>query len=733
MRSDRHRPRSVPSALLAMLLAVSLLAAACQPGDGGEDLACSHGTEPLAVPEREVDGQTFAGHLCFSWSVADRYDDHNGNGVVEFHSDIDAIQNPAFELTYDLAGSTVVIDGEARDATSSDVRLLFRPDGEPDAAWISADGLSSTVNLPKDGLWDVEFVVVGPDSDPMTSIEKTIGLRDLLIVALGDSYVSGEGNPDVPRLWAIPSSPDGRELLAEMRDGRILFGSLDGLWGDPPGHAASVDAPDRGDHDSAHRSTLAWPSLVALHLERSDDHTTVTYLSLAETGARTAAEPEHDRTSLEEQARRLVSMVGGREVDHLFLSTGSNDAGFSRGLALLIAGGEDFHDDASFQGWDLELLETTALEGGLKWSIHDFRRRISDRPEIVALNNTPYPEGVDSIERGLNLTNRELVLVVEPENVYVVPYPSFTTPYRDDNERICGDGLVARDLFRDRGLTAEERAVIDGVVANINRELLAAAERHEWRVVDGIPEAFDGHGYCAAPPRGGDLTYDGETIGGQPTWPVALHRHPDEAGSRWWRTATEAVVFQNGLADRKCDFDFIISLCGIGRFSDGMLHPNLLGHSAIATLVVDELREHTGGVQPMPDPDDIVPHPRLELFDDDGNLRCTVSLARNMDLFNPAMDDRRFGECHAGVIARAWIGDALAGTQILFGEDQFCRRAGVDDGGNDLAVVTVTADGLSGAIDTFERDGLLGGIEVDHLTSGDLDGEVRCVSIRVPR
>ncbi|MFH1330294.1 MAG: hypothetical protein ABIJ48_06580 [Actinomycetota bacterium] len=91
---------------------------------------------------------------------------------------------------------------------------------------------------------------------------REIVVEDLLVVAIGDSYAGGEGNPERPR----------------------SEGDVPAAWADAPGDPATEAA-----HAAAHRSTVAWPALAALALERADAGTSVTFVSVAASSARVEA------------------------------------------------------------------------------------------------------------------------------------------------------------------------------------------------------------------------------------------------------------------------------------------------------------------------------------------------------------------------------------------------------------------------------------------------------------
>src|SRR5439155_7473002 len=91
------------------------------------------------------------------------------------------------------------------------------------------------------------------------SITKKVVVKDWLIVSLGDSYASGEGNPDVPQKF------DQRTLGTTVLAGPI--------W---------VDR-------RCHRSGNSGPAFLGRVIEDADPHASVTFLSLACAGAEIAS------------------------------------------------------------------------------------------------------------------------------------------------------------------------------------------------------------------------------------------------------------------------------------------------------------------------------------------------------------------------------------------------------------------------------------------------------------
>ncbi|MDI1289031.1 MAG: GDSL-type esterase/lipase family protein, partial [bacterium] len=129
-------------------------------------------------------------------------------------------------------------------------------------------------------------------------------VRNILVVALGDSYASGEGNP--------------RNVQAWVRSG--LAGSFDPYW----------------DDDDCRRSARGAPAQAALMLENSSTTTSVTLVDVSCSDATVnqgilGAQTNASQTASQlEQARAIV---GSRPVDLVTISIGGNDIGFGSILA----------------------------------------------------------------------------------------------------------------------------------------------------------------------------------------------------------------------------------------------------------------------------------------------------------------------------------------------------------------------------------------------------------------
>ncbi len=382
---------------------------------------------------------------------------------------------------------------------------------------------------------------------------EDVAVDDILVAVLGDSYASGEGSPDAPRDDAGAS------------------------WAD------AVDPAERDEHARAHRSTVAWPARVALALEDADPHTSVTFVDLAASSASidrgllgARREPE-----LDAQVEQLAAIVQERRIDVLLLQVGGNDIGFSRVIRGLVEADPLFNPIC----YEVMVANVWAAAADGVWdrgvTVH------YDPPFEFSCRATPGGEpivpGLDGLEQALG----RLATALEAFDVagaYLIEYPDPTGRGSGDIcDEIAGD-VTAPFPFHEVD-EDEQTAGISRVLHPLNRELERAARRHGWRFVTGVAAAFaDGRGYCAPWP---DYGYPPEfrelplLSSRRIDYPAGWYRPPGRYGgglvlngsvASWYRTAAQSAALQ-GPAPR-----FLTS---------GTLHPNELGHLAIARIVLD--------------------------------------------------------------------------------------------------------------------------------------------------
>ena len=114
------------------------------------------------------------------------------------------------------------------------------------------------------------------------SARTCVRIDEKLVIGLGDSYASGEGNPDRPTNWSI--IPAVRDAPKGDRRAR----PIDVLW-DRNRRGPLARVPLQADaqwwDNTCHRSLLSQQSLAAMRYAAADPHRIVTFLSFACSGA----------------------------------------------------------------------------------------------------------------------------------------------------------------------------------------------------------------------------------------------------------------------------------------------------------------------------------------------------------------------------------------------------------------------------------------------------------------
>ena len=148
-----------------------------------------------------------------------------------------------------------------------------------------ATGPEPVIQLPQ-GTYTVGVTVQLADGRS-GSARETIRVKDILIVVLGDSLATGEGNPEVFARWERAEKSARRcAEKGHLDPSTPPCWSNGGPAGDQPRVTpAGILPPADVLHAVAHRSTLAGPAQFATRLEREDPHTSVTFVCLAASGA----------------------------------------------------------------------------------------------------------------------------------------------------------------------------------------------------------------------------------------------------------------------------------------------------------------------------------------------------------------------------------------------------------------------------------------------------------------
>lgn len=362
---------------------------------------------------------------ALTWTVPKRFGgDQDHDGLVDYLTTRDQVLGETYPADLDACGSdggdspvtsyTWQVEGETTTTGDCTLRHVFTSRGQHDVTLTvtTQDGDSETKTLP-------------------------VTIKDLLVVSIGDSVASGEGNPDVP-------------------GGGMWFWDKDARW-----QLRRCD-----------RSALAGPARAARRLEDADPQSSVTFLHLACSGA-TISDPDpasggiltpydgisnpFDLPPLPPQLDQLADLTTGpdakrRPVDAMFVSIGANDLKFSNVIKACITG--DCADPANPVQADL------------------------------ARRKDALPVRYDDLANWLKS--------------YVPADRTFLTQYFDPTRDGAKDFHLDCVADGDRITTAETSWAYDNVVVPLNKMGHDAAARNGWHYVDGIAGAFEPHGYCAA-------------------------------------------------------------------------------------------------------------------------------------------------------------------------------------------------------------------------------------------
>jgi lysophospholipase L1-like esterase len=498
--------------------------------------------------------------VTITWAMAERFGpgyDRNRDGRPDLPNSLGYVNPGRFEvrLTPRVGATAVALVGMSCEWTI---------DGHGQAICLRANGPKLVVRLPP-GAYSVRVSLRLADGRT-GSARETIRVKDILVVALGDSLATGEGNPEEPACW----EGDENSTRAWALRGR-LDPSMPARWADggPDGNQprvtpAGILPPANVSHSRAHRSTRSGPAQFAMRLEAEDPHTSVTFVCLAATGARTDDLFRPDRSdqnralgpgpTLPAQLDELHAIVGSRPADIVVFALGLND---SRAFELLgelrrrevryidplrlLAAYPTRKDWAAARLAGIEELVDPKERRGLNSLNPEARRAacvkdaglIYDLAESATLGLVAPREQFDRLAKAIAKDS-----ILAGAEVLLLEYPDPTGDATGATGTAMLDDLVPGMQVNRRELDL----VRESLLRPVNSAIREAADRQGWSHVAGIFEAFRNHGYAAK-----------ET---------------------WFRRAKESEQLQGPR----------LSIMGYirGELAPGTLHPNHLGHQVIA-------------------------------------------------------------------------------------------------------------------------------------------------------
>ncbi len=439
--------------------------------------------------------------------------------------------------------------------------------------------------------------------------ETTIKVRDLLIAGMGDSFGSGEGNPDVPVRFSRERAADyGKADLAG-------YPARVGAWkqiGDKDFIAENARWLDQ----ACHRSLYSYQARAALQLAIEDPHRAVTFVGVACSGAEVTAglflrykgnewvpnppdlsqisaiaeaqcgkaeAPMQDLPEAYHMRGVIADLKGGlvlrkcaveeaRRIDLLLVSIGGNDIGFSRLVANAVL--EDASMLKSLGGW-----------------IGHVHGQAQAKTALAALGDR---------YKALNRAAHNILHIPwdESDRVILTSYPALAL--LSDGKEVCPDGWAGMEVAPALKLSAAKAREGSAVADRLDQIMRTSAKAHGWTVVDRHRREFLGRGICAgftdnAFSLADDLRLPRMTENGWHPFNPADYA-PYVSRQRWFRTPNDAFltgnfhvagsVLQKAL---KLETFSWFQLMLAATYS-GAFHPTAEGHAAIADAVVEKAR-----------------------------------------------------------------------------------------------------------------------------------------------
>lgn len=522
--------------------------------------------------------------FTIAWEMTERFGprfDLNGDGRPDMPNSFEYVNPDLYEVRL------AVRPDEGGAGAAAGISCDWSIEGDHQVNEVRTDATSATVRLPQ-GAYAVTAKVRLPDGRT-GSAREVIRVKDLLIVAMGDSLVSGEGSPEAPAEWSNSGSiPVLRGRLDPPVPARWADGGIDG--DSPRTTCLGILPPTNALHAVAHRSTRSGAAQLAMRIEAEDPHTSVTFVCLGASGTRIADLFATDRSGknqalgpgpdLPPQLDELHAIVGRRPVDLLILSAGLNDARtfqlldevMKRNVQCirpldLLERYSKRKDGVAATDRDFEALIDPCERSMFVRKDADARRRLRDQDAALIYDLAELTDQGLAEARG-QLEPLACAIALDPNlagaSVCVLEYPD---PTGND------DGSTAEAILDDLmpGLAVNRREldlVRERLLRRLNGILHAMADRHGWIFADGIFASFRDHGYSAK--------------------------------DKWFVTAKESEELQGPR----------LAVLGRlrGEISPGVLHPNTRGHKVIADRLRRCIKE---GTSCHPRKVEIVQRPRL--------------------------------------------------------------------------------------------------------------------------
>lgn len=413
--------------------------------------------------------------------------------------------------------------------------------------------MNTAVQVPQPGEYEITLQVNLTKGEPEIHTQN-YRLRDLLIVGIGDSFASGQGNPDVP---AIPSLDEqvvcklttialaltkvteaiknfitslrketkekiedylpfmGKMVVAQMTAVEDIVGFVkgkienlnDAVVAVPKGVGGAVvegaeevaswfGFGDGGESDEIRSRRAGWQEPNAYRSYRSGQ-------SLAARQIETDTPFGADRITFLSFARSGSEiddgLLGPRTVDPDLLLTEFDNLsldGWTKNRGQI----QEAKDTVQNRRIDALIITigvndlgfTTLLKKSLLWTSGE--RRTQRIKGVERRLDQEFPLELENLKNAINSQ-------LGPRKVFITEYP--VGIFKElETQKPCGilGSFSIENVFAGFDVDKSDAKAMGELGRLLNKKIRAKADEFGWVFVDGIQQGFDGHGYCSSRP-----------------------------------------------------------------------------------------------------------------------------------------------------------------------------------------------------------------------------------------
>lgn len=453
-------------------------------------------------------------------------------------------------------------------------------------------------------------VTVSSQNRPVA--REAIKVRDVLIVGIGDSFASADGNPDFPVAWNDTQTTSFGKLPGGIR--------LDNY---PMRRTSTVQFKDRSfslpsafwSSQPCHRSLYSHQLRVALQLALEDPQRAITFLGYSCTGAEVTngllfrdkgsefAPIGPNRAQLGDAAS---AQCGGRdlemrnyptaytargavpELENLFLERCPRDRARKIDLLLVSIGGNDI-------GFANLLAHAILQDGNLLTTLGRLTGSVFEPAQARQL--------FDALEQRYRMLRRAIhnhlhIPWKQADRIVLTAYP--VLGLLGDGRTACPSTTTGVEVFPLYKLDSRRIRGAEAVAAELAGLMRRTADRFGWSFVDAHVQRFAGRGICAgienaAPGDPNELRFPQLTNGvWSPYRPSLFQSYASRM--RWVRTPNDAFMTANvhlftDIKGQLLPFakNDPSNLLQASSYS-GAFHPTAEGQAAMADAVLPAAR-----------------------------------------------------------------------------------------------------------------------------------------------